>query len=380
MVDREQSSREQNSHEGDSAGHARWSEERFRAFVTATSDVVYCMSPDWREMRYLVGKDFIADTRRPSHTWLDEYIHPEDQPSVRKAIDDAIRMKRAFELEHRVVRPDGTLGWVFSRAIPLLDPHGQIVEWFGTAKDVTERKRIEERMQEADRHKNEFIAVLAHELRNPLAPLSNATQLLRAVRKDDPISKEACTIIERQTNALSRLVDDLLDIARISTGRLRLQVERTPVTTVIEQAVEVSRPLIEQRRHILQLDLMANPGDLLVDPARIRQVLVNLLNNAAKYTDEGGVIKLSTQKDDDWIVLRVSDTGIGIEPELLPRLFQSFTQGNSSLDRSQGGLGIGLSIVRSLVEMHGGTVEARSTVGQGSEFIVRLPAAPMPGA
>jgi signal transduction histidine kinase len=334
------------------------------------------MSADWQEMRNLVGKAFIADTQRPSRTWFDEYIHPDDQSSVRAAIDAAIRAKSALELEHRVIRPDGTLGWVFSRAIPLISRDAQIVEWFGAAKDVTERKRIEEQMREADRRKDEFLAILAHELRNPLAPLANATQLLRAVRKDDSICKQACAIIERQTAALSRLVDDLLDIARISTGRLRLRLERVALRTVMEQAADAARPLIEQRRQTLRLELIAEPSDIFADPARLQQILVNLLNNAAKYTDEGGSIKLSATEEDRWIVIRVEDTGIGIEPELLPRLFQSFTQGSRSLERSQGGLGVGLSVVRSLVEMHGGRVEVRSTVGQGSEFTVRIPASP----
>lgn len=349
-------------------------EQRFRAFVMATSDVVYCMSPDWREMRYLAGKEFIADTHHPSRVWMERYIHPDDQAEVMAAIDDAIRHKSTFELEHRVIRADGTLGWTFSRAIPVLDTHGRILEWFGTAKDVTERKRTEDELRESDRRKDELIAVLAHELRNPLAPLINAVQLLRRATNDVATHNQALAMIERQTLSIAKLVDDLMEMARVTSGRLRLQRERVLLADVVARSVETVNALIEQRRHRLSVTLPSQALEVCADAARLQQILVNLLNNAAKYTDEGGSIDLSVSREGDRAVIRVRDTGIGIEPELMPRLFQPFTQSPSSVGRSRGGLGIGLSLVRRLVELHDGSIEARSEVGTGSEFTVKLPA------
>jgi signal transduction histidine kinase/CheY-like chemotaxis protein len=349
-------------------------DQRFRAFVLATSDVVYCMSPDWREMRYLAGKEFIADTMQPSCAWLERYIHPDDQAEVIATIERAILNKDTFELEHRVIRADGTLGWTFSRAIPLLDDHGRIIEWFGTARDVTERKRTEQELRDSDRRKDELIAVLAHELRNPLAPLVNAVQLLRRAANDTATQYEALAMIERQTLSIAKLVDDLMEMARVTSGRLRLQRERVSLADVVTRSLETVSALIGQRRHHLSVTLPPQTLDVYADAARLQQILVNLLNNAAKYTDEGGRIDLAVSREDDRAIIRVRDTGIGIEPELMPRLFQPFTQSPHSEGRSRGGLGIGLSLVRRLVELHGGSIEARSEVGAGSEFTVQLPA------
>ena len=350
----------------------RASEERFRAFVTATSDVVYCMSPDWREMHYLVGKDFIADTTDPSGAWLSRYILPEDQPHILAAIEGAIRHKRVFELEHRVIRADGTLGWTFSRAVPILSPQGEITEWLGAARDVTERNSREAALLAADQRKDEFMAMLAHELRNPLAPMVNALALLRIANKDDAFLEKARAILDRQINALTRLVDDLLDMARITSGRLDLRSERVELGTVVARALEAARPIMESRGHSVSVTL-AERIEIDADPNRLQQILVNLLNNAAKYTNPRGRIELSVWQERQRAVISVKDTGIGIEPELLEKLFQPFTQGKRSATRSEGGLGLGLSITRRLVEMHGGTIEVRSSVGRGSEFIVRLP-------
>lgn len=348
-------------------------DQRFRAFVLATCDVVYCMSPDWREMRYLAGKEFIADTTQPSDAWLDRYIHPDDQAQVVAAIDHAIRHKSVFELEHRVIRADGNLGWTFSRAVPLFDDHGAIVEWFGTAKDVTERKRTEQELRESDRRKDELIAVLAHELRNPLAPLINAVQLVRRATNDIATQHQALAMIERQTLSIARLVDDLMEMARVTSGQLRLQQERVALAEVVARSVETISASIDQRSHNLSVTLPSHAIEVYADAARLQQILVNLLNNAAKYTDDGGRIELMVSREGDCALIRVRDTGIGIEPELMPRLFQPFTQSPYSIGRSRGGLGIGLSLVRRLVELHGGTVDARSEVGVGSEFTVKLP-------
>ena len=246
--------------------------------------------------------------------------------------------------------------------------------------DITERRRAETALRassaalaDLDRRKDEFLAMLSHELRNPLAPLSNAVTILRLQHNEGPLQRQARQIIERQVQQLKLLVDDLLEISRVTTGRVQLRQERVIVGGIVERAVETAQPLIGQRRHVLTVSLPPDPIWLHADAARMEQVVVNLLNNAAKYTDEGGRIWLTVERDGDLMDLRVRDTGIGIAAELLPRIFDLFTQAERSLDRSQGGLGIGLCLVQRLVDLHGGTVEAFSVLGQGSEFVVRIP-------
>ncbi|MHB1425012.1 MAG: PAS domain-containing hybrid sensor histidine kinase/response regulator [Gemmataceae bacterium] len=247
-------------------------------------------------------------------------------------------------------------------------------------RDIGERSRLERKTHEqaealADLHrrKDEFLAMLSHELRNPLAPISNAVQLLRLQRDESGLQQRARTIIERQLEQLVHLVDDLLEVSRISTGRIHLQREQLDMRIIVERGVETARPLIEQRRHALDVHLPPSPIWIDGDATRLEQVVVNLLNNAAKYTDEGGHIWLSLQQEGTEAVLQVRDSGVGIAPDLMPRIFTLFTQAERSLARSQGGLGIGLALVQRLVEMHEGRVEASSAVGKGSEFVVRLP-------
>jgi len=223
------------------------------------------------------------------------------------------------------------------------------------------------------RRKDEFLAMLGHELRNPLAPIANAVQLLRLQKHEDPLQQNARTIIERQVTQLTRLVDDLMEVSRITTGRVQLRLERVAVNDIVERAVETACQLMERHRHELAVTLSPDPIWLDADAARLEQVVVNLLTNAAKYTPDGGRIALTVEQRGGECVLRLRDTGVGIAPELLPSIFDLFTQAERSLDRSQGGLGIGLALVQRLVEMHRGRVEAISVLGQGSEFVVRLP-------
>jgi signal transduction histidine kinase/DNA-binding response OmpR family regulator len=230
-------------------------------------------------------------------------------------------------------------------------------------------------VQRADRQKNDFLSMLAHELRNPLAPIRNAVRILELKEQSDPHLNLAREVIDRQVTQLVRLVDDLLDVSRITRGKIRLQMEPVEVAAVVTQAVETSRPLIDERRHQLSVNLPAEPVRVMCDFVRLTQVLTNLLNNAAKYTDEGGRIDLGVSREEDQVVLTVKDTGVGIPGDMLPSIFELFTQVDCSLDRSQGGLGIGLTLVRHLVQMHGGTVQATSPgPNQGSEFVVRLSA------
>jgi PAS domain S-box-containing protein len=247
-------------------------------------------------------------------------------------------------------------------------------------QDIGERSRLErkthqqaEALADLHRRKDEFLAMLSHELRNPLAPISNAVQLLRLQKDESGLQQRARTIIERQLAQLVHLVDDLLEVSRISTGRIHLQRGPLDLRAILERSVETVRPLIEQRRHALDVHLPPAPIWIDGDATRLEQVVVNLLNNAAKYTDEGGHIWLSLQQEGTEAVLQVQDSGVGIAPDLMPRIFTLFAQAERSLARSQGGLGIGLAIVQRLVEMHGGRVEASSTLGKGSVFTVRLP-------
>jgi PAS domain S-box-containing protein len=258
----------------------------------------------------------------------------------------------------------------------------------GIVRDITERKRLEqelhqriEQLAEADRRKDEFLAMLAHELRNPLAAIHSAVQLSALSGLEEHINW-SMDVINRQIKHLTRLIDDLLDVSRITRGKIDLRKETVDVATIVNRAVESVRLLIDQRQH--QLAVSCSPGTMWLeaDPTRLEQILVNLLSNAAKYTDDGGRIWLSAGRDGDEIVIRVRDSGVGIPSAVLPRMFDLFAQGDRSLARSEGGLGIGLTLVRSLTELHGGRVEAASEgLGKGSEFVVRLPAArfPRPG-
>lgn len=231
----------------------------------------------------------------------------------------------------------------------------------------------EEALREADRRKDEFLAVLAHELRNPLAPIRNSLNILRMSGQLDPMAERVGEMMERQVNHLVRLVDDLMEVSRITRGKIELRKERIEVAAVVRSAVETSRPLIDASQHRLALAIPAEPITIEGDLMRLAQVIANLLNNAAKYTEPGGQISLSVTCEAGQAAIVVRDTGAGIPAEMLPRVFDLFTQVDLHSNRSQGGLGIGLALVKSLVEMHGGTVEGRSEgSGLGSEFVVRL--------
>ncbi len=258
----------------------------------------------------------------------------------------------------------------------------QVIQF--NVRDITERSRLEKllhaqaaELSDLHQRKDEFLAMLSHELRSPLAPIANAVQLLSLQQgTESRIQQQSRNIIERQLGKLEHLVDDLLEVSRITSGRVQLRQEWVSICGIAEGAVETVRPLMEQRRHELSLSLPMQPIWLYGDPARLEQVITNLLTNAAKYTEERGCIWLSVQRDREECVIRVRDTGVGISTALLPHVFELFTQAERSLDRSQGGLGIGLALVQRLTELHGGTVEAQSQPGKGSEFIVRLPLRP----
>ena len=240
--------------------------------------------------------------------------------------------------------------------------------------EAVERKRAEEALREADRRKDEFLAMLAHELRNPLAPVRNAVQILRLSGISPETAEQARAVIDRQVQHLVRLVDDLLDVSRIMRGKIELRKQRLDLAGVVARAVETAQPIIDAHGQRLEVALPAEPLWVEGDLVRLTQVLANLLNNAAKFTERAGRIFLTATREADAVEVRVGDTGIGIAPELLPKVFDLFVQADRSIARSQGGLGIGLTVVKHLVELHGGTVSVTSAgTGQGSEFIVRMP-------
>jgi len=357
-----------------SAMAIRASEARFRALTHASADVIYRMSPDWTELRQLDGRGFIKDTIDPRAHWLDEYVATEDQPLVHAAIGEAIRNKRFFELEHRVRRVDGSYGWTLSRAVPMFREDGEIEEWIGTASDITERRMAEEKLREQDRRKDEFLAMLAHELRNPLAPIGAAADLLQRAKPDEPMLRTTSRIIGRQVRHMTELVDDLLDVSRVTRGLIELETAPLDIAQAAFDAVEQVMPLIQARRHQLSVHQPPAPALVRGDRKRLVQVLANLLNNAAKYTPEGGALRLGIEVEEDQVCIEVADNGIGMTPELAEHAFELFAQAERSVDRASGGLGLGLPLVRNLVELHGGTVSCASAgLGKGSCFTVCLP-------
>jgi CheY-like chemotaxis protein/nitrogen-specific signal transduction histidine kinase len=262
----------------------------------------------------------------------------------------------------------------------LLDENKQARSFARVTHDLTESEAVQTQrkradgLAEANRSKEEFMALLSHELRSPLSPIINAVNILRQMRTTDPIIEQAGNIIDRQVGAMVRLVDDLLDISRITKGKLRLTKEETELRVVVNHAAETARPFMDARRHDFSISLPTEPIWVEADPARMEQVVVNLLNNAAKYTDTGGLIRMTVNREGDEAVIRVRDNGAGIAPELLPHVFELFTQVDGSLGRSYGGLGIGLALARNLVEMHEGRLQASSGgLGKGCEFTIKLP-------
>ncbi|WP_020473640.1 hybrid sensor histidine kinase/response regulator [Zavarzinella formosa] len=481
-------------------------EERYRVLVTATSDVVYLMSPDWSEMQPLDGRDLVASNSEPIRDWMERNLPVFEHARVRAMIDKAVANKQTFEMEHQVIRADGSLGWTFSRAAPILDAAGRIIEWFGTARDVTDhkraeqelarvtaesewrrrlyetvlsgtpdfvyvfsldhrvlyandsllkmwgrdpagtfgktfleigyepwhaqmhdreidqvretkkpirgevpfdgahgrriydyifvpvlgedgevevvagttrditdRKRMEDTLRETDRKKDDFIALLAHELRNPLAPIRNGLQVIR-LSHDRATRDRSQQMMDRQLAHMVRMIDDLLDVSRIGRSKMELRRTRVSLRNVVNSAAEAAGPAIDEAGHALSVSLPAEQVFLDADLTRLAQVFSNLLTNSAKYTGRGGSIWLSARAGGGRVTVSVRDTGIGIPAASLTTIFEMFSQVDRPVERSAGGLGIGLSLVKGLVEMHGGMVTARSDgEGKGSTFVVDLP-------
>lgn len=286
----------------------------------------------------------------------------------------AIQHKTSLRNEIEIERPDGSVVFVQNDVEPLYDDTGAVTGCISVCVDLTERKKHSDILQEVDRRKDQFLATLSHELRNPLAPIRNAVELLKIAPNDETIRTQALATMQRQLLQLVRLTDDLLDVARINRDRMELRRERIDLRSVVQSAVESARPHVEAAGHWLTVRVPSKAVWLEADFTRLAQAISNLLINAVKYTERGGRIGISASAEDSSALVSVTDTGVGIPPELLPQVFDMFTQLDQTLERARGGLGIGLALARRLVEMHGGSIEACSEgTGRGSSFNIRLP-------
>lgn len=378
----------------------RESEALFRTLGEAVPDFLWMtdaegrpiyQNPAWQRYVGFSPDDLTATGWQALH-------HRDDWPRLRQAWADASATGEAYRVEARLRRHDGEYRWFASRSVPLKDEAGRVSKWIGTMTDIHDLKLAEQALRDADRRKDEFLATLAHELRNPLAPIRNMLEIIKRADANGVLLEQARATMDRQLNQLILLIDDLLDVSRISRGKIELRKSRIELASVVHHAVEAARPLSEKMGHQLTVTLPAEPVYLNADPTRLAQVVGNLLNNACKFTNKGGRIaltvsiadcgaRLADAKTDSqsantllqsaMAVIRVCDNGIGIAADQLPRVFEMFTQLDASLERSQSGLGIGLALVKSLVELHDGTVEVHSAgLGQGSEFVVQLPILP----
>jgi len=354
----------------------RESESRFRVLSECMPQKVWTARSDG-QLDYL-NQMFVEYAGRPKEQltgwgWL-ELIHPDDLQPQLETWMHSVASGDMFEIEHRLRKSTGEYRWHLARALPIYAPDTQVVTWLGTNTDIHDQKLAEEALREEHRRKDQFLALLAHELRNPLAPLSNAVQVFSNSRFDAAKSSDLLAIMQRQVRQMTRLIDDLLDLARITQGRILLRRDRTTAQAVAKMAVEAVQPMIDDRKHHLTVKMPEEDVWLNADAARLSQSLTNLLHNAAKYTDPGGQVELIIEESGKEVQFRVRDNGPGISREMLKKVFDLFTQAEQTLDRSHGGLGIGLTLVRTLVELHGGSVTAFSEgPGHGCEFVVKLP-------
>jgi PAS domain S-box-containing protein len=317
----------------------------------------------------------------PSYDAWASRIHPDDRARVEATFMESLRHGGEYNCEYRVLLPDKiTVKWVETRGRFENDATGNPVGSYGVLFDITERKETEKQLREEDRRKDEFIATLAHELRNPLAPIHNAIYTLERLEADSPANRgrtqSLLAMMKRQVSQLVRIVDDLLEVARIKSGKILLKKERSDVDALVRDALDACDPFIREQGHKLELDLCPEPLFLHADPVRITQVITNVLNNAAKYTPSNGAIALSTRRQDSEVAICIRDNGIGIPIEMQARIFDLFAQSPRVQGREYGGIGVGLAISRKLVEMHGGRLEVSSEgPGRGSDFTIYLPLA-----
>ena len=364
--------------------------EKFFTLVENSTDFIGICDPDAVPIYVnpaglrMVGLRSVHDPRGRN---VREFFFPEDQSRIMDEFLPKVIEDGHGEIDIRFRNFDtGAARWMAYKVLKLTDTAGRVVGFATVSQDVTDRRRLEDHLRqlaadlsEADQRKNEFLATLAHELRNPMAPLSNMLEVLKRVGDDRPKRDNAIETMDRQLTQLVRLVDDLLDLSRITHNRIELRRRRVELASLVHQAVQAARPLAEATGHHFHLALSRDPIYLNADPVRLSQVFGNLLNNSCKYSDPGGTITVTTARDGGDAVITVDDSGVGIPPDKLESIFDMFTQLDRAGASSQGGLGIGLTLVRRLVQLHGGSVEARSAgAGKGSAFVVRVPIEDVP--
>ncbi|MFK3739834.1 sensor histidine kinase [Massilia sp. TN1-12] len=353
----------------------RYSEERLQQGLVAARMAVWERDPANGQVTFSANLHSVFGKSWHNVAEMWRLVDADDREQVREAAERALREGGEYRIVPRIRRADdGNTAWIDIRGRLGLGADGRSTVMHAVAIDITERKRAEEALRLADRRKDEFLAMLAHELRNPLAPIASAADMLRLAYADEPRVKQISDIVARQVAHMRHLVDDLLDVSRVTRGLVTVNRQPIDLRTAVGEAIEQSRPLIDARRHQLQVRLAQQALMVDGDHTRLVQVATNLINNAAKYTPEGGLIEVALDAVDGRAQLMVRDNGSGIGHDLLPVVFDLFTQGSRTLDRTQGGLGLGLALVRKLVELHGGRVDAASPgPGRGSTFTVRLP-------
>jgi PAS domain S-box-containing protein len=354
----------------------RESEAKFRTIADAMPQMVWSTLPDgyhdyYNEQWYR----YTGVTRNATDGdgW-NAIFHPDDSERAWATWRASLATGKPYEIQYRLRHHSGVYRWVLGRALPVRDEAGAIIRWMGTCTDIDDQKLAEDALREAGARKDEFLAMLAHELRNPLAPISSAAQLLMLASSDPQRVQRSGDIILRQVRHLTDLVDDLLDVSRVTRGLV--QIVRTPLDLhdMLHSAIEQARPLMQARNHTLTVALTDAPARVLGDKTRLVQVVVNLLNNAAKYTPQGGQITLALEIDGAEACITVTDNGSGIAPSLLPYVFDLFIQAERTPDRAQGGLGLGLALVKRMTALHHGSVHALSEgLGEGSSFMILLP-------
>ena len=352
------------------------SEARFRVITNAMPQMVWSTRPDGFHDYY--NDQWYAFTGAPPGTTDGEgwngMFHPDDQDAAWGKWRHSLATGEPYEIEYRLRHHGGGYRWVLGRALPVRDGQGAIVRWMGTCTDIHEQKLTEDALREADQRKDEFLAMLGHELRNPLAPIRSAASLLPLAKGDPGRIEHIGRVISRQTAHMTGLIDDLLDVSRVTRGMVALDREDVAVRHLVDEAAEQARPLVEARSHLLSIADEAPGAVVHGDRKRLVQVLSNLLSNAAKYTPAGGRIGVLVTLEGEMVRIAVRDNGIGMAPELVASAFELFRQGKRTPDRSQGGLGIGLALVRSLVQLHGGQASVASPgEGLGSEVVVAFP-------
>jgi len=362
----------------------RESETRLRRLADALPQLVWTANAEgdvnWYNSRV---QEYAGLTRCGDGRWIwQPVLHPDDHAKTVATWRAALASGDVYQCEHRLRLADGSLRWHLSRAVPRSNDAGEVVEWFGTATDIHDLKRAQEALRKRSRRKDAFLATLAHELRNPLAPIRTAVELLGLQRGLDADGITARDLIDRQSRHLVRLVDDLVDMSRLTRGRLQLRRESIGLEPVVEQAVQSVRPRLDASKQTLEVVLPSPPVQLFADPDRLAQVLVNLLDNASKFSESGSCLRLIAERDEGQLALCVIDTGVGISAAELPWLFDVFSRGRDARPTSEGvparrdpgGLGIGLALSKYLVELHGGSIVAHSEgAGQGAEVCLRLP-------